>query len=238
MSISVKEMNHSHTEEEAVLQQLQRTLLRYCRSLPGMRQEAEDLAQDAWLKALAASNGAVHANPEALLLRVAKNSWVDQVRRQAVYAGLIKRHSPASCHPGAPFSTMVEDALHVLLIRLTPQQLAVFLLRDVCGYNVADAALQLHLTEGAVKAAHHRARRALPNVQRDLALGGLAEPQQEGFKALLRALASCYERGDIDGMLQVVLRAEHIADSDAVSYLRTTGSSSQNSRQPEARLAA
>jgi RNA polymerase sigma-70 factor (ECF subfamily) len=60
---------------------LHNVLHRYCLSLTGSSWDADDLAQDAWVRTIEALKRFGHANPEALLLRVAKNSWIDQSRR-------------------------------------------------------------------------------------------------------------------------------------------------------------
>jgi RNA polymerase sigma factor (sigma-70 family) len=164
MNTTIQDREAASMAEEGVIPALHAALIRYCLSLTGKRQDAEDLAQEAWLKTLAAPQSESHANPQALLLRVARNSWVDQTRRKAVYAKLIDRERTSAAVSTDPLSPMLEQTFHSLLQRLTPRQLAVFLLRDVFGYCVAEAAQLLQLTEGAIKAAHYRARRTLPAV--------------------------------------------------------------------------
>src|SRR5690349_12705162 len=61
---------------------LQAALFRYCLSLTGSVQDAEDLSQQMWMKTIRRLAEHGHANPEAFLLRVAKNGWIDECRRR------------------------------------------------------------------------------------------------------------------------------------------------------------
>lgn len=62
--------------------QLDSRLRCYCRSLTKSWWDAEGLAQDAWLKALRIEGFHDHPSQEALLVRVAENTWIDRLRRQ------------------------------------------------------------------------------------------------------------------------------------------------------------
>ncbi|WP_339279235.1 RNA polymerase sigma factor [Paenibacillus sp. FSL W8-1187] len=175
-------------------------LRRYCLALAGSRWDAEDLEQSAWCRALAYPGWEAHANREALLLRIARNLWTDQQRKKALHqrslpelaAAEPNREASGEAAGGWELGTM----LHSLGRRLTPLQLAVWLLREMHGSSIAETALRLGMTEGAVKAAMHRARRALGAVRRDLAAGGLREPADESLLARVRGLAAALRTGD------------------------------------------
>ncbi|WP_231638639.1 RNA polymerase sigma factor [Paenibacillus sp. JCM 10914] len=71
------------------LEELNALLHRYCLSLTSSEWDSEDLVQDTWLKALEYTQDRSHPNPEALLLRVAKNTWIDRARREQLYRRIL-----------------------------------------------------------------------------------------------------------------------------------------------------
>lgn len=193
----------------ASLEQQQTLLRRYCLSLTGSSWEADDLAQDTWLKLLRMPDRIAHNNPEALLLRIARNTWIDRSRRIAVLNRILHRTQSEAAMPEAGSGLFeTESAFHALIKYLSPLQRAVFLLRDVFGYTAAEAAGKLAMTEGAVKAALHRARQALGAVREELERSGPASPEQESMRAFLQMLAAAYQSGDIDLLVQLVQRDE------------------------------
>lgn len=147
--------------------QLDTRLRRYCRSLTRSRWDAEDLAQDAWAKALKTEGFERHPNQEALLVRIAKTTWIDRLRRQAAAERLLPPGDvpdPEQVAAGAadPAGRLeMEELFRLLVERLSPLQRSVFILRDVLGFSGSETARLLNISEGAVKAALHRARRAL-----------------------------------------------------------------------------
>jgi RNA polymerase sigma factor (sigma-70 family) len=189
------------------LEQLQGVVYRYCLSLTGSKWDAEDLAQDTWLKAIGTLKGLGHTNPEAYLLRIAKNTWIDQARRKSVLTRIIKREQPKVTLPdNGTFE--IETAFQALMKHLSPLQRTVFLLRDILGFSIGEAAEKLETTEGAVKAALHRARLSLEAVKVDLEKCELPLPEEKGMRAFLRAFAVAYEMGDITTLVLLSQRGE------------------------------
>ncbi|WP_168123227.1 RNA polymerase sigma factor [Paenibacillus sp. HB172176] len=195
------------------LRNLQLSLLRYCLSLTGSNWDAEDLAQEAWAKGLRKLGVQGHANPEAFLLRIAKNSWIDTCRKNV--AQRLRNHNLPIADSTTESSSLELDAVFELLLKhLTPPQCAVFVLRDAMGYTILETAALLAASEGAVKAAHHRARKAILKVREELSSNqGAAEAAVDGealraseasttaFEKehrMLRELAQAYEDGDAE----------------------------------------
>jgi RNA polymerase sigma factor (sigma-70 family) len=187
------------------LEQLQAALSRYCLSLTESSWDAEDLAQDTWLKALGTLTGIGHTNPEAYLLRIAKNTWIDQSRRNTVLARILKQEWPKASLPNNP-TFEIEAAFQALMKHLSPLQRTVFLLRDVFGYSNAEAAAMLRTTEGAVKAALHRARHSLNSVKEEIGNEALPSTDEDGSKAFLKAIATAYQSGDIPVLVELAQR--------------------------------
>ncbi|MBD2869934.1 RNA polymerase sigma factor [Paenibacillus arenilitoris] len=196
------------------IERLQAAVHRYCLSLTRSSWDADDLAQEAWLKGLKSMNGNRHANAEALLLRIAKTTWIDQARRQNRLKRIMAGLGPSESTYNKP-APELEEALYGLFRHLSPLQRAVFLLRDVLGYPAADAAELLHASVGAVKAALHRAREALGGLKRELEVGMAALPEDDGAKAFLRSFAAAYENGDTAMLVKLAL--QDAADAGAVA---------------------
>ncbi|NHN34451.1 RNA polymerase sigma factor [Paenibacillus agricola] len=204
---------------EPFVKQLQATLNRYCLSLTGSLWEAEDLAQDTWLKTITKLREFQHPNTEALLLRAAKNIWIDNIRRNQLWAVIMQQQSPRASWP--EYGTLgIEDAFAALMKHVSPLQRTVFLLRDVCGYSSSEAATMLGTTEGAVKAALHRARLALGAVRKEIEEGRASHIEDEGLKAFLRTLAVAYQMGDITTLVELAQRNE-VEPAVAISIVQT-----------------
>ncbi|WNQ09071.1 RNA polymerase sigma factor [Paenibacillus aurantius] len=191
------------------LEQLHSAVSRYCLAITGSTWDAEDLAQDTWIKAMALAQGtAAHRNPEALLRRIAKNTWIDQGRRKTVYRRILHQLTRSDSFTEEPFDDL-DAMVRSLVHHLSPLQRVVFLLRDVYGYNSLEVSHLLNTSEGAVKAALHRARLSLSKVREDVALEAEHSEEGEDMKAFLRSLAAAIRSEDVD-------RVVHLAQMDAV----------------------
>ncbi|QJD86973.1 RNA polymerase sigma factor [Cohnella herbarum] len=213
-------------------EQLRTTLNRYCLSLTECPWDAEDLAQDTWVKALSSLKYFNHHNPEALLLRIAKNAWIDRTRRQSVLVRILKSEQIAASLPDNGFLE-IEIALHALMEHLSPLQRTVFLLREVFDFSIAETAAKLQTTEGAVKAALHRARKSLDAIRGDMEAGTIPLPSEEHERTFLRALASAYRTGDVPTLVELAMQvyAEPVM---AIGVLQTPLSRQSHAVQPMA----
>ncbi|MFC5470631.1 RNA polymerase sigma factor [Cohnella suwonensis] len=203
------------------VERMNAALSRYCLSLTESRWDAEDLAQETWAKTLGAKIGPNHLNPEALLLRIAKNTWIDRSRRYATLKRLLRteRSGDMSTSPDEG-DLAAESAFEALMAAMPPLQRSAFLLRDVFGYSAVEAAALLRTTEGAVKAALHRARQALPRVRDALRSETPAAAKNEEAKLLLRSLAAAYRMGDVSSLLALVQQND-LEPASAIGLLRT-----------------
>lgn len=198
--------NNLSEQANGNLEQLYALLGRYCLSLTQSIWDGDDLVQDTWVKTLEKINEGKHSNPEALILRTAKNTWIDQVRRRKLFERIMDQEQEQvriTQECGDRISLDVEMAFYFLLTNLSPLQRTVLLLRSVLGYSVAETAIKLQTTEGAVKAAYHRARKELQHNKQELDEIE-NEPQSEEMKARLRALSTAYMEGEVDEVLRLV----------------------------------
>ncbi len=192
-------------------EELQAVLKRYCLSLTKSNWDAEELAQDTWVKALGKLNKFEHTNPKALLLRIAKNTWIDDMRRKAVFTRILNKEVAKVTAPEYG-SFEIEIALQSLIKHLSPLQRTVFLLRDVFGYSINETSDILGTTEGAVKVALHRARKSLEAVQEEFLKGDLSLPESEKSKTFLRALTAAYQMENIATL--VMLSYQDVVEPD------------------------
>lgn len=231
--ISLEKLSAGHEPDENHTKSLQMTLKRYCLALTQSPWEAEDLAQDTWVKVLGylktsehtkqintadQINNTGHPNPEAFLLRIARNTWIDIMRRKATLSRVLEMDQPRTEEEAGYGLFEIEAAFQALQKHLSPLQQAVFLLRDVFEHSGIEAAEILDTTEGAVKAALHRARQALPAVRQELLQAdGPSLPQDTELQIALSLLASAYEQGQITELIALVLADERQEAVMAVS---------------------
>jgi RNA polymerase sigma factor (sigma-70 family) len=119
-----------------VYEPLRPELYRYCRYLTRSPWDAEDLAQDAMARAFVTLGCMAHAppNPRAWLFRVASNLWIDRTRRTREEPGVVPELS-ASHEPRDP-----REAAGTLIVRLSPQECAAVVLKDVFDLTLEEIA--------------------------------------------------------------------------------------------------
>jgi RNA polymerase sigma-70 factor, ECF subfamily len=140
-----------------VFEPLRPDLYRYCRYLTHSPWDAEDLVQDVLARAFVTLGCLFQdppPNPRAWLFRVASNLWIDRKRRSREEPGAVTE-SGASPEPDPRVS---REAAGTLIERLSPQERAAVVLKDVFDLTLDEIAEVLSTTSGAVKAALHRGR--------------------------------------------------------------------------------
>lgn len=179
-----------------VYEPLRPELYRYCRHLAQSPWHAEDLAQDTMVRAFATLGrmGQAPPNPRAWLFRVASNLWIDQMRkaREAPHAPTDLPESIATHEPRAQ-----REAAGTIIGRLSPQERAAVVLKDVFDLSLEEIGEALSTTPGAVKAALHRGR------------GKLVEPEPEESRvpvpAVLDAFCEAFNARDVDRLTTLLL---------------------------------
>jgi RNA polymerase sigma-70 factor (ECF subfamily) len=187
-------------------------LHRYCRALTGSVWDAEDLVQDTLLRAFA-KLGEISPridNPKAYLFRIASNLWIDHFRRteRATPEERIMTSSPEQ-------SLEIRDAAKQLLHRLSPQERAAVVLKDVFDFRLEEIATILQTTVGAIKAALHGGREKLAAPSGARAVAPVSA-------ALLDQFVAAFNARDLD-RVTALLRADAIGEvvSMGVWYGRT-----------------
>ncbi len=128
--------------------------------------DAEDAVQDAWLRWSAAPRRDV-TQPRAYLTKIITNTSLNRLRsaraRREAYLGpwlpepLLTRENPDHAER-AVVAESVSLAMLVVLESLTPEERAVFVLREVFGFTHAEIGAALDRTDASVRQLAHRAR--------------------------------------------------------------------------------
>jgi RNA polymerase sigma-70 factor (ECF subfamily) len=178
------------------LEPLRPELYRYCRYLTRNAWDAEDLVQDTLARALVTLACVFQSieQPRAWLFRVASNLWIDRQRR--------RREEPsADVAPAAPgserLSLEARDAGATLIGRLSPQERAAVLLKDVFEFSIDETAGILATTPGAIKAALHRGRGKLSRSE------PAAAPSVPA--AVVDAFCDAFNARDLDRLVALLL---------------------------------
>lgn len=179
-----------------VFEPLRPELYRYCRALTKSAWDAEDLVQDTLARGLVTLGCLFQEieHPRAWLFRVASNLWIDRMRR--------RREEPwpegmPDAQAAPSLTVEARDAASSLIGRLSPQERAAVLLKDVFEFTAEDIAAILSTTPGAIKAALHRGR------------GKLAEPERlEHLRVdstVLDAFCEAFNARDLDRLVALML---------------------------------
>lgn len=154
---------------QAIFQSLRPRLFGIAYRMLGVRADAEDVVQDAWLRWNAADPQGLQS-PEAWLVTVATRLAIDRLRaarmeRQA-YPGDWLPEPLVELEEQTPESVAERaDELSVaflhLLERLGPEERAAYLLRQAFDYDYAEIAAMLGKSEPAIRQSVHRATERL-----------------------------------------------------------------------------
>lgn len=173
----------------------QMALRSYCRNLTGSVWEGDDLVQDTWLKVWSSlrNHGDRKRFTRAYLYKAARNTWIDRGRKKMLPAHpMVVEELPQQRLD----ETSIWAAMETLVSQLPPNQRTALLLVDVLQYTAAEAAQLIQSTEGAVKAALHRARTKQRN--------GLLQSREREEQSKARAFS---ERQDDTGAHEAVVYA-------------------------------
>ena len=183
---------------------LRPALYGYCRRLAGNVWDTEDLVQDTLLRAFGHWGVTYPAirDPRAYLLRTATNVWIDTLRRRDTEARALMGSPDDAPASGAnpETSSHVRDAGSRLLQRLSPQERAAVVLKEVFDMTLDEIAELLATTTGAVKAALHRGRDRLGEPE-----GAAASRRPVPSPELLDRFIELYTAKDVAGLVGLML---------------------------------
>lgn len=147
------------------LHEIGRKLFAYARVLCRDTQAAEDLYQDALVRAMSASNvPAGSAQFRMWMFRLLRNLWIDGVRarnrRDRLLADVEGLNTPASGQPGEE-AVVNRLAVREAFMQLSKEHRDVLALVDIGGFSYDETAELLGLPRGTVMSRVSRARAAL-----------------------------------------------------------------------------
>jgi RNA polymerase sigma-70 factor (ECF subfamily) len=162
-----------------------------CYRMLGERTEAEDAAQEAFLRAyLNLARYDPSRSFKTWLLSIASNYCIDRLRRRRLQwlsldeEPVVDRLSLHSDDPEPEHTTIDRErsrAIQALLAELSPEYRAAVVLRYWYDYSYIEIADMMDTTESAVKSRLFRARQALADKLGDQAAARLASPLMEGL---------------------------------------------------------
>jgi RNA polymerase sigma-70 factor (ECF subfamily) len=194
--------------------------------LTGVAADADEIVQEAFIRALEKDESFEGEDLDRWLVRVATNLGLDRLRRRKrrAYVGTwlpapVESPEPAELAEPAGESTESRYALArsvsyawlLALETLGPRARAALVLAEVLDYPAADIARILGTSEGNVRVLHHRARRTLDGLGAEPHVStATRERQQEA----LAKFVSCMIRQDAAGM-EVLLASDVRSVTDA-----------------------
>jgi RNA polymerase sigma-70 factor (ECF subfamily) len=205
----------AHTE---LFQKNHPRLLGLAYRMLGSRADAEDVLHDAWLRWHAQDKGEVD-DAEAWLVTVTTRLALDRLRRAKVerqhYPGpwLPEPLEPTEEAPSEQLERAETLSLSFLLLleRLSPEERAAFLLKEVFDYSHGETAAILGITEEACRQRVHRAKTRLREGRPRFHLDRAA--QQRMLQRFIQAM----ERPNLDSLRALFAEdAVHISDGGGV----------------------
>jgi RNA polymerase sigma-70 factor, ECF subfamily len=190
------------TALDSLLARLRPRLHRYCARMIGSVIDAEDVVQEASIKAIEAiARSSAIANPEAWLFQVIHNAALDALRRRARQPAFGDAEELAMVSDPSDETHQREAAAAALhaFMRLPVAQRSSVILKDVLGYSLDEVGGITGSSVAAVKAALHRGRERLR--------AAMAEPDDrpppalsDAERARLSAYVECFNARDFDAL--------------------------------------
>lgn len=145
-------------EFEMAIMPYMHDLRKYCLSLTNTKWDGEDLAQETLVKAYESWMKAPKQMEKAYLYRIASNTWIDKHRKRKIDEDMNHDLSTLKLEDGPSTESLI-PVINALLNRLTAKQRAIVLFVFGFGYSPKETASLLSVTEGSIKAALHRVRK-------------------------------------------------------------------------------
>lgn len=221
----------------------------------GTRADAEDVVQDAWLRWHDSARAEVQS-PEAWLVTITTRLAIDRLRARMAeresYVGWwlpepiveLDEQTPES---SAELASEVSMAFMWVLERLSPEERAAFLMRQVFEHDYADIASMLGKSEAACRQMVHRAQERVqrqqprfdvPKEQHRALLGRFMVAAQLGDRAAMKAMLADDVQlvADGGGKVNSYLRVLHGAGRVAGSFWSLEHLFPQQVRYRQARI--
>ncbi|WP_025026879.1 sigma-70 family RNA polymerase sigma factor [Caldalkalibacillus mannanilyticus] len=203
------------------------TLKFYCFSITQSKWDAEDLLQTTLMKLYSTfqkkgSLTSASALSKSYLYRIAKNSWIDQIRKEKNISYLEWDEGLADLKEKEEYELMA--GIDLLAQTLTEKQTICYLLTYYFQYTAPDISNLAGLTEGAIKALLHRAKEKLKQTCEVLEKGQEVTRREENNEKDIERV-SLYLRAiqeqNPDLLLVMIQRLQNTRDTTA-EFVPTT----------------
>src|ERR1700676_1043352 len=192
--------DHASDDFQRLLGEFRPKLHRYCARMTGSAVDAEDIVQDAMIKAFnALPEVGVVDNPEGWMFRIAHNTALDFLRRRA--RGPTMQNEKTLDMIAAPGSSDRNHEVAAMslrtFMRLPALQRSAVILKDVLGHTIEEVASITGASEAAAKSALQRGRvrlREFGKEPADVSLPMLSD----GMRARLTTYVEGFKTGDFD----------------------------------------
>lgn len=205
----IKETRELQHQFEEMITPYRQALWNYCRYLTGSPWDGDDLFQDTLLKAFATMAQLWHPlSIKSYLFRIATNTRIDGLRKKKfpIDSYAEQEWQTRDEHQADPYQ--IVEAVEILVQHLAPRRIAILLLMEVFGFTASDVASIVHMTEGSVYAALHRARAYIHKL-RSLPQEQLQARQADPDNVLLHQLLEVMRSGDVDAIIAMLGESVH-----------------------------
>jgi RNA polymerase sigma-70 factor, ECF subfamily len=227
MMTPLPEPTLTQAEFEALITDIRPALHRYVARMIGSAVDAEDVVQEALVKAYdSLSLLTSRSNVRGWLFRIAHNKAIDQLRRDHDQPVELLDEYPMTEEPDQPLEEKELAALALsLFLKLAPRQRSCLILKDVLGYSLAEISELLNATVPEIKAALHRGRTRL----RELAprVEVIAPILNERQQALLARYVDLFNARDFDAVRAMLADEVRL---DLVGQAKVVGAAEVNNR--------
>jgi len=156
-------LQETRTEESLWLEHYPK-LHQYCHFLTQNKWDADDIAQEVYLKVKK-----YYSNKQtltsALLNKIAYHHWIDQVRKRKEETIEINAEIGNQSEEKQAIDSMY--SVELLLKHFTPKQAIIYMLKEAFQYQSKEIASILRTTEEAIKSNLYRAKKRLEKVRED-----------------------------------------------------------------------
>lgn len=159
---NTEEVQQETGTEESLWLEYYPKLHQYCHFLTQNKWDADDIAQEVYLKAMK-----YYTNKQtfssALLNKIAYNYWIDQVRKRKKET--FELDAELVSHENHAIDLM--DSVELLIKHFTPKQAVIFMLKEAFQFQSNEIALILRTSDEAVKSNLYRAKKRFEKINED-----------------------------------------------------------------------
>ncbi|WP_042201414.1 RNA polymerase sigma factor [Paenibacillus camerounensis] len=166
LALIVEQVQQGHVQAySTIIEHFQRPIYLYCYYLLGSREEAEDAAQDIFLKAMEHIGGFRQTvSFSAWLYRIARNHCTDLLKKRSKGFRLFAMYRQQAETAGS--GPALTDKVHELLALLTAEERQILLLRALEDYNFEQIAVVVGMNPARVRKKYERLRDKLGRQKR------------------------------------------------------------------------